>query len=180
MYDIRTQHTHFCINSQVRNSTPHRGAAMHAIHTMLMYSNKDIQYVCACTYTNIYLTRKHLPHTYTHLDFTIKCQQMDIPHRVASSAHVSHLALQSPAPAVAHLCWWWAEQSQGLHQLCCSSCACTGQPSGVKGQIRSQTVVNVQGIGDLRSPIYFYAHQLLPTSGTYTMKHIGHDIGQEY
>ena len=72
------------------------------------------------------------------LDFTVEGGQMDLPHRVASSVHVSHLALQSPVPAVAHrLCWWRAEQSQGLHQLCCSSCACTGQPSGVKGQQRS-------------------------------------------
>ena len=64
---------------------------------------------------------------------------MDIPHRVASSAHVSHLALQSFVPAAAHqLCWWWVEQSQGLHQLCRPSCACTDQPSGVKRQSRAQ------------------------------------------
>ena len=80
-----------------------------------------------------------LPYVQMHLDFIDMSGQIDLPHRVASSAHVSHLALQSPVPAVAHrLCWWWAEQSQGLHQLCCPSCACTDQPSGVKGQSRGQ------------------------------------------
>ena len=150
---------------------------MHAIHTIHCASciqTKTYNTICACTYTNTYLTHKHLPHTYTHLDFILKYQQVDIPHRVASSAHVSHLALQSPAPAAAHPCCWWVDQRQGLHQLCCSSCACTGQPSEVQGQITGQTVVKVQGMGDLWSPIYFCARKLFPTSGTYMVKHIGH------
>ena len=154
-----TQHTLLHKHTSTYLNTKQRCSRARHTHNALcfMHSNKNIQYICACTYTNTYLTHKHLPPTYTHLDFTIKYQQVNKPHRVASSAHVSHLALQSPAPAAAHPCWWWAEQSQGLYQLCCSSCACTGQPSGVQGQIKGQTVVKVHRMGSSRSPIYFCA-----------------------
>ena len=100
-------------------------------------------------YTYIYRpTHASLYHTYT--DFTAEGEQKYIPHIAASSAHLSHPALQSPVPVLAHwLCCWWAAQSQGLHQLCCPSSACTGQPSGVKGQCRGQCSSKVQGAAEV-------------------------------
>ena len=118
---------------------------MHA--SILMHS--AINRTCSAGWIfNTYISST-IYHTYNiQLEFTVKGGQLDLPQWVASSTHVSHLALQSPVPAVAHqLCCWWAEQSQGLHQLSCHSCACTSQSSGGKGQSRGQCSNKVMAQG---------------------------------